>query len=575
MKKVILFVCLFAFLSSLGVVAGDTCTATLDKEVCVNNELITATFVCSAGNERNQAYSVQWWNVTGDLIMVTDNDTTPGSTGESFFESFTCPVTGILDANVTLTGTNLEGGDTFSVVAAGDSDLIIRNITVTDECLLGKVCGFRFEVVDENTKLINNAHCAADIENGEELPRNSVPIETITRDGVGVFSGESSADALEEGRGFVLTIRCDCGAENTSVGCSDEDGLAIDYSSGSASQEFDIATWLTVNTVTDRTAYVTGDLLIICANVTNPPDRERLHITVRYNYRCDSGLDSDLNRVVIGMFEEDRGISSNTTQMQCADLVIPDAHILEASADDCYAETDISVLSETHEFLIDYHTTSPRFNITTNRVHPFVVWLRISDNSYRANVTLEEFDVGVKEVHVIIDRALGDGLLSAQSVTSFSVVFGNGSVIPFGTRMVVHALTLETGVSNEEIMIIIEGVNTSLNQTFLVTVNIQGGDTMQIGAVALAILSFAFFYAAGYFHRAEEMPLRAGSIMVAVLLAANAALVSSVDIMEASPAVTLTIWVIRLALIISFLWVLFRTINTLARKLPEEMDKDY
>lgn len=498
MNKLSLFVCLVALLSSFGVAYADTCTATLDKDTCVNDETITATFICDAGNEGNRAYSVEWWNTTGGVLLETDNGTTPAGTGISFFESFTCPSSGTMDGNVSLTGTNLEGVDTFSVTAAGASDLIIVNVSIQDDILLGKIAGFEFEVIDENNKLVTDARCIANVENGDGLPRNAIPITIITKDGVGAFSAVTSPVALEENRGFVLNVRCSCGKAGTGTSCFDEDGVEVELSTGSSSIAFSVGQWLTVNTITDKREYVTGENLLVCANVTNPVNRTRQHIVIDYNFRCDAGNDTGFQRVLIATFREERGISGNLTQTQCHDFLIPDFHSIERGATVCYAGVRLGALDEVNNLLVEYHSTSPDINITSDLVHPMMLhWIRVGRLRHEVNVSIGEFDVGVKDVHVLLNPLLTQVDTPATSIKGFSVTFADGSPIPFSTGLVTHDLTLMGEETFHSVVISIEDVNTSLDQNFLVTVTIDGGDILEMPMLVI-VLSAVFGLLVGF-----------------------------------------------------------------------------
>lgn len=488
MNKLSLFICLLALLSNLGVVAA-VCTATLDKSTCVNDETITATCVCSAGGERDRAYSVEWWNVTGGLIMETDNGTTPADVGTPFFESFTCPSVGTLDGNVTLTGTNLEGSDTFSVVAAAANALIIVNISVTEEVLIGRTAGFKFTVVDENGKAISNAECNADVEDGAGIPITEGAIDFSTRDGEGAFSGVTSIDALSEGRQFVLDIRCTCGKAGTGMSCFDEDGVEVELSSGGIEFPFTVGTWMTVNTITDRLNYIVEDDLFICANVTNPVNRSRQSLIIEYDYRCNGLDDQSTNRVLIASSVESRGIDSNLTQTQCIVFRIPDAQAIEKGATACYASTRVTVLNEIDVPLVTYVTTSPLFNVTSDEVHPNELnWIRIGRTRYRTNVSLNDFDVGVKDIHVVLNVLIDELDTPATSIESFSVTFDDGSAISFDTRLSIQERFLLTEDMSDVVVVEIIGVNTSLNQNFFVTVTIHGGDVLEMPMLFLALV---------------------------------------------------------------------------------------
>lgn len=470
-----IFATVFVFTSLYNPVGYAVCTLVLDDATCSNSQSITVTGVCTAGNEGNRVYVMEWWNTTGNILLESDAGTTPSGTGTPFFESFTCPSAGTMSGNASLVDTNLEGVANFTMVAAGTNELVIKDITVTSDILIGRTAGFEFILVDENDKRLSGARCVADVENGDAVPVTAASIDIVTHDGLGVFSGVTSIAALSEGTSFVLTPSCSCGVSPN--GCWDEDGTSVESSAGSSSFTFDVGTWLTVNTITDKSNYMTGENLLICANVTNPENRSRQHIAIDYNYRCDDGSDTSFFRVLIATFFEERGISGNITQTQCHDFLIPDFHSIERGSTTCYAGTRVGALDEVNNLLVEYHTTSPDITITSGLVHPMMLhWERVSRLVYQVNVSTEEFIVGEKDIHVILNPLLDELDTPASSIDSFSVTYINGSVIPFSTGVIVHDLSLMTEEIDHSVVVSINGVNTSLNEVFLITINLDGGD---------------------------------------------------------------------------------------------------
>ena len=63
------------------------------------------------------------------------------------------------------------------------------------------------------------------------------------------------------------------------------------------------------------------------------------------------GRDSATDRVVLGEYNEDRGISANTTQNQCAKFRIQDDETIEKGATSCYASTTVRVVGNSGEIL--------------------------------------------------------------------------------------------------------------------------------------------------------------------------------------------------------------------------------
>lgn len=390
MKKVLIFLLVGIFLTSF---VSAACTVTLDKTDYFATETATATMSCSLGNEKSVAYTLTWVNSTGS-VLETDTGITPTTAGESFFETLVFPAGANYTGNVTLTGSNLEGSEDFNVTPTGGTGALLISdvvITPTSELFLGKDLGIRFIAKDENDKKISNAQCQIDIESGDEIP--IVADKDITHDGRGQVNFHLSDNFFDEARGYRARISCYCGGTGTELACIDEDGTEVTNSIGSSSDTFTTNTWLNVNTVTGKSLYNMREEIFICANISNLNYDKRVAVRINNEARCSAGSDNndDLDRALIlsDISTPDlRGVSQNTTQMQCKRFIIPEASYLQGKNSECYASTDVLVLDENDEKVASYHTTSPVFNITSDELNLYPDWERISDYTFNSIINL-------------------------------------------------------------------------------------------------------------------------------------------------------------------------------------------
>ena len=346
----VFFVYFFLLLVCVSSVSA-VCTLTLDKDVYFVGETALVTGSCSSSEERNRAYAITWYN--GSDILQIDVGTTPGTVDLLFFESFT--VNDSFSAGeVNLTGSNLEGSDTFTSVDAPNNTVIISDIDLTDDYLLGNVGCIHFDV-SFNNESANDAKCYVDIHDVNDLPVDRGG-DVVIYDGHGTECLILSAENFRENTDYLGQISCFI---------EDVDGERY----GSTSNfEIMINSWLGVNTLIDKTSYSLSDeQMIICANITNFQDY-RIPLRILYNFRCD-GSDDDLDRIVVDSFEEIRGIDGNTTQNQCALLDIKNLKTMTNRVNVCYAATDVMVMPPGDgmiKVLMTYSTTSERFNITSD-----------------------------------------------------------------------------------------------------------------------------------------------------------------------------------------------------------------
>lgn len=452
-----------------------SCTISLDKDSYAGGETATATLVCSLGSEKNTAYTVIWNN--GTAVVETDTGTTPNVVSQAFFETLEIPTgQNWANANVSLNlSASIEDFDTFIVNStASSSSLVVKNITFTSasELFLGKTFGVRAIIEDENGKKISNANCEFDIEDGTSLPITSATDQS--HGGISQTEFILDSDTFDEARQYIARVSCFCGSSGTANACIDEDGNEINNSVGSATNTFTMLSWLTVNTVTSVNGSINpNEEFSICANVTNNLANNRVDLKIYYNWRCGSGSDSDTDRIVYGGFTQIRGISANATQMQCHDFIVPNEEHMEKGANKCYGATDVSVLDEESDSIVTYPTTSSQFNVTVSSIHPNVNYERISKNIYFANVSFNDFDSGVKDVHVILDGDLNGGDTSLTSITNYTVTYFNGTTVPYVTRIFFHkhAIRFQENIFRDDaIEIEVANVNTTLDENFNLTI---------------------------------------------------------------------------------------------------------
>ena len=508
MKKAVIFI-LISVLFSLTFVSAIDSIACVPKEV-VQGGTITCEIDLAAGvPEKNQAFNITFYNDTAQsvpltgcsFIGTTQNSPDPidiiqGCTIPSTWGSST---TGVV--NFSLTGLGTELLFLFNVSAATSSTLIVDEIIVESPILLGRQSGVRWTVTKQDTgNPVIGASCTGDIL--QLIGGNLVPIAGKSAGflaPISKFAGHAltsfipTAVILEEGTDYIVEVRCDCIPENG--GCMNGDGtVLINRSSntgliGIGTSSISTGTWLTTNTITDKNSYRVGETVLVCANVTNPINRSRQEVSIEYNLRCDSGDDSNTNRILLQDHTEIRGINKNTTQMQCHDFKVPDVEGLEKGATNCYGATDVTVLNELLEPLITYSTRSLATNITTPRIHPEIFWEKISRTIYFANVSFNEFDVGVKEIHATINQLMHEPDTHATAIKNFTVRFMNGTAIPFDTRISVHKRFVRFTEEDESVQdidvvtIAILGVNTTLDEDLNVTVEFVNFEERNVEAL--------------------------------------------------------------------------------------------
>lgn len=386
----------FLFVLALPLV-NSVCTLTLDKQVYNQGDTATVTGNCDENSEKNIDYIIHWGNETNATIEQ-DTGTTPSVAGTNFFETYIVPadyvaVNGTI-LNVNLTGTGLEGIDSATVQAATSSSLIISSVVFTEKIYLEKVAGISFTIKDENDQLISNAVCDGILEDGNNFPL-SAGVEITTRNGHGAFSRLISQDTFKEGSNYLAIIQCTCGISSTGTACFNETGGEVTTSAGTISAPFSTLTWLTVNTIVDKTNYVMKKEIFISANVTNVDFASRIPLEITHQVRCSAGIDNDddLDRILIihdDAMPDKRGISSGTTQIQSKKFMIPEVNYLQGRTSQCYASTEVRALDKIGRILSTYVTTSPVFNITSTELNLDPDW-SLSDRTLNSIINLSKF----------------------------------------------------------------------------------------------------------------------------------------------------------------------------------------
>ncbi len=377
-----------------------SCTITLDKTDYLAGETATSAMSCSEPGEKNTPYNVNWTNSSGYQFEL-DYGTTSAVKNQLFYQSFTIPTTwpnGIF-LNVSLNGTGLAvlQNATANVTSTGfaASTLIITNSTFGGG-FLGLVGSMQGIVKDENGKKITGGFCKISGWSNDET-KMLLYHDTRMVNGEVKVSDILHPTRFDEATDYAYKIICYCGSDTSGTECIDEDGISVVDSIGFAKGFFTTSSWLEVNTVTGKSNYELKKEIFICANVTNVAYSNRIPLHINYQVRCSKGTDNnaDLDRILIAYnTEEDsdiRGISTNTTQMQCRKFTIPEEQYLMGQTSECYASTNVWVLDDSHTELVGYFTTSPSFNITSDEINIELDWQWTSDTTINSIVNLSSF----------------------------------------------------------------------------------------------------------------------------------------------------------------------------------------
>ncbi len=165
----LLGISLFSFIFLINFVSAST--AVLDSEVYVEGSTATLEMEITTGNEKNQAYTVNWTNATGHVVD-TSTGTTPSSTtspNNEFFESFVINSSYISVygnvLNATLSGGGgLTGQSNATINAATGSDLLIEEIVISTQNFIGTTLAISAKVKNGTEIGTAGASCRIDIE---------------------------------------------------------------------------------------------------------------------------------------------------------------------------------------------------------------------------------------------------------------------------------------------------------------------------------------------------------------------------------------------------------------------------
>jgi len=237
MKKSMILLVLGVFLIISTIQVSSVCVATLNEEAYPLGATVTATFSCSAGNEKNVVYVANFTNVTGVQIAIDSapTGTTPGTAGQDFFEEYVINSTFLTNGgtiNITLEGTNLEGEDSATVATGGAGDLIIEDINVTTPNFIGKTLGITARVGNHTGGNVTGAICRADIETASGIGLQSQK-QISTAEGDLDFNFLITEQSFDPGKQFLVDINCYC----TNVGLSSSCLFGAD-SEGETSKSF-------------------------------------------------------------------------------------------------------------------------------------------------------------------------------------------------------------------------------------------------------------------------------------------------------------------------------------------------
>jgi hypothetical protein len=391
--KIISLIFMGIFLISF---ASATCTVTLDKTEYVQTETVTAAIVCDEPQEKSLSYALNWTNSSGALVHQ-DNGTTPATKGELFYEDYVLPADYLGAINATLSGDGLTAAeDTANVTAlaaGGNENILVITNSSFGGGYIGSVGSITAMVKDENGKKISGGRCMISGWSNDES-QMILSKETFIVDGDVKVDAIMSTERFAEGTQYAYKILCYCGSAVSGTECIDEDGANINNSVGNTKGSFETKTWLTVNTVVDKSVYEMKKEIFICANITNVDYTKRIHIPIRYESRCSAGTDNnqDTDRILIiyDYVLDERGINANTTQMQCKKFIIPEERYLMGRDSECYASTEVIVLNEANEEVISYHTSSSVFNISSDEINLKPDWQWISNTRLNSIFNLSD-----------------------------------------------------------------------------------------------------------------------------------------------------------------------------------------
>ena len=388
------------------------CTVTFDDTSYYPLETVTATMICSDNTEKSQPYTLNW-SLNGLTNLEFDTGTTPSVVNIPFFQTYILNSTYAGTINATMNGTNLEGTDGANVTGSSVKVLSITDAKFSRNAYVGELFAVDFKVTDYLGNPISNAHCMTYGTDNNDAPLQTCG-ESHTHDGRGTCDG-ILFPLFVEGNNYLAKIKCDCQSGDDS--CFDQNGNTVNYSTGSTSFPFTVSKWLYSNTLVDQTNYIEKEEIVICANLTNVNYSSRIGVEIYHQVRCSAWNDNnnDLDRVLIISDDDNpdrRGISTNTTQMQCKRFVVPEPRYLQGKTSQCYASTEVWVLNNENQKIYKYLTTSPVFNITLNDLQIQPDWERVNNYQWKSTVNLSDsayYDwngTGISNIDLRLDKVL-------------------------------------------------------------------------------------------------------------------------------------------------------------------------
>lgn len=410
-KPLLMIIFLFLIVNAISVLAIDS-IACVPVTVNQGGSISCEVDLADGITEKNQPENMTFYNDTAQTIIITDCSfagiTENAPDPENLLHTCNIPSnwgntsSAIVNFSLPSLGTSIVFNFSISPIMA--NQLIIDEFAIETPIFMGKLTGARWTVSKSDTeKKVIGAECNGDLL--QSIGGKLIPIAgstggftTIKSKYAGhvLTSFTPSPSTLEEGTTYIVEVRCDCLPSNTA--CIDEDGNQIVNSTsigliGLGTTLLTVNKLLDINTIVNKNIYEMKEEIFICANVTNLNFSKRLALKIFHQVRCskEEDINSDLDRVLImsdAQIPDERGIDVNTTQMQCKRFIIPEAKYLQGRNNVCYASTDVIVLDEKHMGIIDYHTISNKFNITSNELNLVPDWERIDDYMFRTIINL-------------------------------------------------------------------------------------------------------------------------------------------------------------------------------------------
>jgi hypothetical protein len=357
----------------------------------------------------------------------------------------------------TLQGTDLEGTDSANITSIGAANSLSITSAMFGGGYIGLVSSIKATVKDENGKRISGGVCKVSALSNNEtrvlLEKESRPIG-----GTIEVSEIMPASRLNEAEDYAYTIECLCGSEGGALECINEDGENVNNSVGKAKSFFTTKQWLSINTVVDDTSYEFKEEIFVCANVTNIDYPERIPLNIYYEIRCNSGTDNndDTDRTLIAYNKIDdpdsRGISTNTTQMQCKKFQIPEESYLMGRESECYASSEVWILNNNKEEILGYSSTSETFNVSSSELNIEADWAQTSTNKLNSIINLSNYNdisgQGTGNIDIRINLA-NNGIIDLQTAIDTLNMIKNITIKNSTTTLTQHTNyeleTLEDG----------------------------------------------------------------------------------------------------------------------------------